>query len=334
MSDLQHEREPCPVVCAGVVVADHLCTPIDHIPVAGELVMADDLVLNIGGCAANAATVLAKLGVRASLCGRVGDDAFGRYVAETLAAHGVDCRSLTFDDHLSTSQSLIVNVKGQDRRFIHSFGANRGLSAADLEAAITPTTRVLYVGGYLILPSLRAEELARVFAMARARSIFTVLDVATPGPGEYLPHLAPVLPHTDAFLPNADESALILGEHDPIRQALAFRRMGAGRVIVTRGEHGAIAVSDRSAFSVGAFPVSFVDGTGGGDAFDAGYIAGILDGRDERGCLSLASALGASCVRAVGTTAGIFTRAEADAYLRGMRAVVRADRMRSVRMKT
>ena len=284
-------------------------------PAAGELVMADDLVLNLGGCAANAATVLAKMGVRASLCGRVGDDVFGRYVARTLEGHGVDCRSLRYDDRLSTSQSLIVNVRGQDRRFIHSFGANRGLSAADIESAITPSTRVLYVGGYLILPRLKADALARVFATARERSIFTVLDVATPGPGDYLTHLEPVLPHTDAFFPNADESALILGEHDPVRQAYAFLRMGAARVIVTRGEHGAVSVSDRSAVSVGTFPVPFVDGTGGGDAFDAGYIAGILDGLDERGCLSLASALGASCVRAVGTTAGIFTRAEADAYL-------------------
>jgi sugar/nucleoside kinase (ribokinase family) len=58
-----------------------------------------------------------------------------------------------------------------------------------------------------------------------------------------------------------------------------------------------------------------VDGTGGGDAFDAGYICGLLRGLDPRGCLELASALGASCVRAVGTTPGVFTRAECEAFL-------------------
>ena len=86
-----------PVVCAGVVVADHLCTPIAHLPAAGELVAADDLVLNIGGCASNAAVDLAKLGVRAAVCGRVGDDVFGRFVAETLVAHGVDVGALKVD---------------------------------------------------------------------------------------------------------------------------------------------------------------------------------------------------------------------------------------------
>src|SRR5438876_6101298 len=58
--------ELAPVVCAGVVVADHLCTPIDRLPDAGELVMADDLILNLGGCASNAAVDLARLGVRAA----------------------------------------------------------------------------------------------------------------------------------------------------------------------------------------------------------------------------------------------------------------------------
>lgn len=312
-TDLTHP----PVACAGVVVADHLCTPIDHVPAAGELVMADDLVLNIGGCASNVALALAKLGVGASLCGRVGDDAFGRYVGDVLRMHHVDTSSLTIDAHLSTSQSLIINVRGQDRRFIHTFGANRGLSAADVAASITPATRVLYVGGYLILPGLDAEALAEVFRAARRRGILTVLDVATPGPGEYLRHLLPVLPHADVFLPNCDESTLILGEADPTRQALAFREVGANRVIITCGDLGAVAASASLRVRLGTFDVPFIDATGGGDAFDAGYIAGLIEGRDELGCLTLASAVGASCVRVVGTTAGVFTRAEADAFLSG-----------------
>jgi len=306
---------PPPVVCAGIVVADHLCTPIDRLPVAGELVMADDLVLNIGGCASNAAMDLARLGVEAAVCGRVGDDAFGRFVAESLSSRGVDCRALAVDPNYATSQTLIVNVKGQDRRFIHCFGANRGLSAEDLDAALTPQTRVLYVGGYLILPGIDPYALARVFRRAREQGTTTVLDVATPGPGAYVGRLAPVLRETDVFLPNIDEADLILGEPDALKQAELFRGMGAKRVVITQGERGAIAVSDALRVQVGVFPVPFVDGTGGGDAFDAGYIAGLLDGRDELGCLALASAVGASCVRAVGTTAGVFTRAEADAFL-------------------
>lgn len=305
----------CPVVCAGIVVADHLCAPISHLPAAGELVRSEELVLNIGGCATNAAVALAKLGVRATVCGRVGDDVFGRFVAESLAGHGVDPAGLIVDPARATSQSLIVNVRGQDRRFIHSFGANQGFSAADLDQALAANPRVLYVGGYLVMPGLDPAELAERFATARRAGITTVLDVVTPGPGDHLDHLRPVLPETDVFLPNTDEAALILGESDPVRQALAFHDLGARRVVVTRGEHGSIAVSDKFRARLGAYPVTFVDGTGGGDAFDAGYIAGLIEDLPEIECLKLASAIGASCVRAVGTTAGIFARHEVAPFM-------------------
>src|SRR5262249_21222944 len=144
---------------------------------------------------------------------------------------------------------------------------------------------------------------------------FTVRDVATPGPGNYLEPLKVVLPHTDLFVPNRDEAELILGEPDPVRQARAFRDLGARRVVITRGEHGVVSVSDALQVRLGTYPITYVDGSGGGDAFNAGYIAGVLEGRSELECLKLASAVGASCVRAVGTTAGIFTRAEADLFI-------------------
>ena len=304
------------VVCAGVLVADHLCTPISHLPGAGELVQAEELVLNIGGCASNAAVVLAKLGVRTTLCGKVGDDVFGRFVADCLVSYGVDVSAIKIDPTRATSQTLIVNVKGQDRRFIHSFGANKGLTVADLDPVLEPPPRVLYVGGYLILPGLDANAIADRFARVRKSGTITVLDVATPGPADYLRHLKIVLPETDVFLPNTDEATLILGEPDPVKQAEAFRELGASRVVITCGERGSVVVSDGMRVRVGTYPVTFVDGSGGGDAFDAGYIAGLLDDLSERDCLKLASAVGASCVRAVGTTAGIFTRPEADAFIR------------------
>src|SRR2546423_7348761 len=97
------------VVCPGVGVADPLGTPIARLPAAGELVAADELILNIGGCASNAAVDLAKLGVRAAVCGKIGDDIFGRFVAEALVALGVDARALRVDPARATSQTLILN---------------------------------------------------------------------------------------------------------------------------------------------------------------------------------------------------------------------------------
>jgi sugar/nucleoside kinase (ribokinase family) len=309
------------VVCAGIVVADHLCVPIDHVPDAGELVMTDGLTLEIGGCASNAAVDLAKMGVACTVCGCVGNDVFGRFVVETLKARGVDTTGIRVATDADTSQTLIVNVTGQDRRFIHCFGANARFTAADIRSELIAQAKVLYVGGYLLMPTLDQQSLAEVFRSARSRGVKTVLDVAVPGRlGAEQVHLMDtldqVLPHTDVFLPNEDEARLITGRSDPLDQARAFRDAGVDTAVITMGGKGSLLVGDGVRLRAGVFPIQFVDGSGGGDAFDAGYICGLLRGYDPRGCLELASALGASCVRAVGTTPGVFTHAECDEYLR------------------
>jgi sugar/nucleoside kinase (ribokinase family) len=301
------------VLCAGILVADHVCTPIDHLPVAGELVLADRLMLTLGGCAANVAVGLAKMGVSAAVAGRVGNDVFGRVVTDLLRETGVDVSAVTVTPGVDTSQTLIVNVKGQDRRFIHTFGANAAFRAFDVPTSAR--CKVFYLGGYFILDGVTQDELGAVFFAARKSGVQTVLDVVTPGPGDYLPRLEKLLPLVDVFLPNDHEAALITGVADPVRQAECFRALGAKTAVITQGDRGAVLVSERARLRSGTFPIEFVDGSGGGDAFAAGYIAGLLRGLDEAGCLRLASAMGASCVRAIGTTTGVFTRAECDAFL-------------------
>ncbi len=307
-----------PVVCAGVFVADHLCTPISHVPAAGELVRADELVLNIGGCASNAAVVLSKLGVRSTVCGRVGDDVFGRYVAETLTSYGVDVARPEHRPRPGDQPEPDRQRPGRGPPVHPLLRRQRGaLGRGHRRRRSRSRPRVLYLGGFLILPGLDAVALANALAGARADyGTMIVLDVATPGPADYLRHLRPVLPFVDVFLPNTDEATLILGEPDPTRQALAFRDLGARRVVVTRGERGSVVVSDDLRARLGAYPIEYVDGTGGGDSFDAGYITGLIEGLPELECLKLASAVGASCVRAVGTTAGLFTRSEAAEFIR------------------
>jgi sugar/nucleoside kinase (ribokinase family) len=304
------------VLCAGIVVADHVCSPISHLPAPGELVLADRLLLTIGGCAANVAVDLVKLGVPAAVAGRVGDDIFGRVVADMLRDHGVDDASLVVTAGTDTSQTLIVNVAGQDRRFIHSFGANRSFAASDIPAVQVSRCRVLYLGGYLLTDEVRPAELAAVFRAARAAGARTVLDVVTPGAADYLPRLEGLLPEVDIFLPNDHEAQLITGLKDPLEQAQLFHRLGARTAIITMGDRGSVLVCGDLRLRAGTYQVPFVDGSGGGDAFAAGYIYGLLQNLDPAACLRLASAVGASCVRAVGTTAGVFTRPELDAFLR------------------
>jgi sugar/nucleoside kinase (ribokinase family) len=304
------------VLCAGIIVADHVCTPIAHLPAAGELVMADGMLLTIGGCAANAAVDLAKMQVHVAIVGRVGNDAFGRVVTDILRDANVEVSHIKTSVGADTSQTLIVNVQGQDRRFIHTFGANRDFRAADIPLQMLDQAKVLYLGGYLVMPEVTQDELVPVFAAARMRGVKTVLDIVVPSKGEYLSRFDRLLPHVDVFLPNNFEGELITGENDPLKQAEVFQRLGAGTTIVTMGGEGAILVQKDLRLRSGIYSVPFVDASGGGDAFDAGYICGLLDGKGPEDCLRVASALGASCVRAIGTTPGVFTRDECEAFMK------------------
>ena len=106
-----------------------------------------------------------------------------------------------------------------------------------------------------------------------------MLDVVYIGSPNSLDALKLVLPEADVFLPNDDEAALLLGTHDPIEQAETFRDLGAETVVITQGEKGSVLIGPNVRLRAGVYPTTFVGGTGAGDAFDAGYIAGLLCGR-------------------------------------------------------
>jgi sugar/nucleoside kinase (ribokinase family) len=101
-----------------------------------------------------------------------------------------------------------------------------------------------------------------------------------------------------------------------VTQAERFLALGVRTAIVTLGDRGAVLATAGKRLRAGSFPTPFVDGSGGGDAFAAGYIDGLLRGLDAEDCLRRASAVGASCVRAIGTTTSVFTGEELEAFLR------------------
>ena len=300
----------------GILVADHLCDPIDRLPEAGQLVLCPRLPLSIGGCASNTAFDLARLGVRVGVVGCVGQDYFGRFIIDTLAAAGIAVGDIRQLADAETSGTLIINVRGEDRRFIHAAGANARLQVSDIPLDRVRRARVLYVGGYLLMPALEGEPLASLFRQARAAGVKTVLDIVMPGPGDHWPKLEAVLPETDVFLPNQDEAAVLTGIDDPLDQAERFAHAGAGAVVITCGGQGSVVISGRERLRASAHQVEYRGGTGAGDAFDAGFITGLLQGEDLAGCLRWGSAIGASCVRSISATDSIFTRDEAESFIR------------------
>lgn len=307
---------PIDVLCAGLIVADHVCAPIAAFPPSGELRLTDRLELTIGGSAANVAMDLARLGLSPAIGGRIGTDPLGKFVLDVLQSAGVDCSAVTISPTAQTSATMVVNVIGDDRRFIHAAGANVEFTGLELSADTIRQAKVLCIGGFGLNPALSGENVARMFRIAREAGVFTALDVVIDDPAAMPEMLRPVLPWTDLFLPNTDEARMITGETDPLRQASRFRADGARTVVVTCGGRGVLLASPEITLRGAAYPVECVDGTGGGDAFIAGYLAGHLSGEPPRRCLELGSAVGASCVRAMGATTGVFTKQELEEYVR------------------
>lgn len=303
-------------LCAGILFADYGCVPVPRMPEPGELVPTEGIQLALGGCASNAGLDLAKLGLTVGVSGCVGDDVFGQFILDTLRAGGVDVSGIHHIPGAGTASSMVINVKGQDRRFISTPGANTRFTVKHIPPDWVRQAKVFYVGGYLMMPGLETDEFVELFRTARAAGAKTVLDVVLFGGEHYWETLTRILPETDVFLPNNDEAAIITGLADPLQQAERFRQAGAKTVAITEGRRGSLLVTDNLRLRCGVYPVEFVGGTGSGDAFDAGYIAGLLAGEDHAGCLRWGSALGASCVRAIGATETVFTRPEAEAFMR------------------
>lgn len=314
------------MLCAGLLVADLFIPPLTRLPAAGELMATDNFLADTGGCAANTVTALAKLGVRATVAGAVGQDIFGDFIVQDLTRKGADTSGIIRTDQHNTSQTVILPVVGEDRRYIHTFGANNDFSVEDIDRALLAQAKVFCVGGYLILPSLKPDALGALFAEARQHGTRTVLDVVVPasdsaGNGDRndgkaaMQALAQVLPQVDYFLPNNEEAQRLTGHSDPHRQARALLAAGCGTVIITMGAHGTLAMNARTTLEQPAYKINMVDGSGAGDAFAAGLILGLLENWPLVRTIKFASAIGASACTALGCNAGLFTREQADRFI-------------------
>ncbi|QDU80682.1 putative sugar kinase YdjH [Polystyrenella longa] len=309
------DEPPIDCLCAGIIVSDHVCEPIPYMPKQGELILTPRTQLAVGGCASNVAVDMARLNRNVAILGRIGHDIFGQHLKQELSRQNVVCDYLSESTTSQTATTLIVNVKGEDRRFIHSVGANGEFDGREITPELISQSKILYLGGYLLPPSLSQKNVIDIFKVARAAGVTTVLDVVTPTQKDYWHDIKKALPYTDYFMPNDDEAELLTGLSDPVEQARKLRNAGAGTVLITCGDKGTVVISDKEEFRTNCFRVPFVDGTGSGDAFVAGFMHGLLGKKTLLDCVIRGSALGASAVRAVGATTSVFTGEELEDYL-------------------
>ena len=294
------------VLSLGIYVVDVLGRPIDEFPEKGKLALFDELEIHTGGCANNTAIALTRLGVSAGAMGKVGTDAFGDLILQGLVDNGVDAAGMQQDPGSSTSFTFVAVASDGERTFYHYIGANGELCEADLDWEVIKRAKILHIAGALVMPRFDGAPMANVLREAKAFGITTSLDTAYDATGRWMETLEPCLPYVDMFMPSIIEAQHLTGLSG-YREIVQFLRRSYNihTIVIKMGENGSYASTPEAEYVAPAYPVNAVDATGAGDAYVAGFLAGTIMGWDLKATAELASATGAACVTAIGTTAGI-----------------------------
>ncbi len=293
------------VLCLGILVADALAKPITRVPDWGTLALIEHLELHPGGCANNTSIALARLGFRSAVIGQVGADGLGDFVIHRLQQEGVDTRGIRRAAAVGTSFTFVMIAPDGERALFHYPGANAALTLADIDFDSMTQTKVLDIGGSFVMPRIDGAPTAEILRRARDLGVVTVLDTVWNAEIDAYATIKPSLEWLDYFLPSLGEAKMIAQREAPADIAQFFLDHGVKTVGLKLGREGCYIRTPTLELKIPAYEVETVDDTGAGDAWRAGFIAGIVQDWDLERTGRLANAVGASCVTAIGCTAGI-----------------------------
>jgi ribokinase len=248
-------------------------------PNKGETIAGYDFNTFVGGKGNNQALAAARAGARVRMVGRVGNDAFGDKIVETLRRNEVD-----------TDNSIVIVPQ-----------SNGKLSAKDVDVARDTFANAKVV---LLQMEIPDETIVAAAKAARAAGALVALNPAPAPPSGRLPD--GLLKNVDLLIPNQTEAELLTGvtvhDRQSAKQAASkLQQMGVRFVIITMGEQGAY-VLDKSGHElvVASYPVVAVDTTAAGDAFCGALAAALSTGRELKDAVQYGCAAGALAVTVSG----------------------------------
>jgi sugar/nucleoside kinase (ribokinase family) len=301
------------VLCAGEINVDLVLQGYTEFPVPGKEVLVQDSQLVLGSATAIIAMGLARLGTPVAFVGRVGDDVWGRYCLQDMAARGIDLSRVIRGGGLKTGITVSI-TNPTDRALVTYLGAISALTGNDVPDAAMAGLDHLHASSFFFQEGLR-PDFPDLFARARRAGLTTSLDTGFDASERWDGGLRETLGETDLFFPNEVELAAITGSADP---AEGLRRLenGTTRVVAKLGKDGAMTLDGGRVVHVPAYPVETVDTTGAGDSFNAGFLHRWLAGAPLVDCLRLGAACGALSTRGLGGTGTQPTLEEAEALTR------------------
>jgi 2-dehydro-3-deoxygluconokinase len=285
-----------------------------HATVDRPLWHADSVAVGTGGAEGNVAMAVARQGVPVTWAGRVGDDALGRRIIRELRGEGVDTLAIT--DRAAPTGLLIKESHPGGRTTVvyyrHGSAGSRA-TPEDVDRIPLSSSHLVHLTGITsaLSASARAasERLLDRAAEAGATVSFDVNHRSRLWDAETAaPVYRGIAERADIVFASVDEVPMLVtgwtGD-DPRAAAAALATAGHRHVVVTAGEHGAVAIVDGQEFAVAAVPVTAVDSVGAGDAFVGGYLAALALDQDVQSGLRRGALLGAAACRHPGDWEGV-----------------------------
>ncbi len=246
-----------------------------------------------GGAPANVAVAAARLGKRAAFIGKVGDDAFGHYLAGVLAAEGVETRGVRFDSAARTTMAFIALPDPNHAEFVfyRNPGADTRLQAAELDAELLGQTRAAHFGSLSLTDEPSRSATHEAVRLARAGGALVSFDAnyrpsLWPGPAQAREQIMALVEQAHVLKVNETECELLTGSSDPEVASGRLLALGPVLCVVTLGPGGSYFRVAEGGEYVPGFAVDTVDATGCGDAFSAGLLSQLTAGPAWREQLS------------------------------------------------
>jgi ribokinase len=301
------------IVVVGSINLD-LVAATQRIPSAGETISGISFRTFPGGKGANQAVAAARLEGSVSMVGKIGADAFGDQLRESLEESNVNTRAVEVVPGSSGVALITTDAKGENAITVVA-GANAQLSPADLDTHIDLIRNAGILLTQLEIPIETVEYLA---AIAFRERIPLVLD---PAPARTLPES--LLKCVTWLTPNETETSILLRRspgalsdasiEDAANDLLA---RGSRNVILKLGSRGCyLALEDGTRQLMPAYVVDAVDTTAAGDAFNGAFAVAMLKGQSPLESAAWASAVAAISVTRRGAQASMPSAAEVDRFL-------------------
>jgi ribokinase len=284
-----------------------------RLPLPGETLLGTQFTTVPGGKGANQAVAVARLGVPATMIGRVGNDGFGHSLISSLNAAGVSAETLGVDSKVPTGVALIVVDGSGHNQIVVVPGANGQVGGREVQVL---AERLRSGDGVLLQLEVPMAAVVSAAQVAHAKGATVILDPA-PAPDDLPDDL---LAAVDWLTPNQGEASQLVGftvTDIPSAWAAAqvLQRRGPRQVVVKLGESGVVVATSAGGFHQPALAVHAVDTVAAGDAFNGGLAAGLITGLSLEQSVQWATAVAAYAVTQHGAQRAMPTRSQAEDLL-------------------